>query len=117
MNEDGQEETLLVTFIQLLITSRIDGNALSGKIPDLIGNWTKIVRLDMQGISMDGPIPSTIAQLKDLTELRISYLNGSSMKFPNLQELKMLNTLILRNCLITGPIPDYIGELSDLKIL
>ncbi|CAL5339481.1 unnamed protein product [Camellia sinensis] len=24
---------------------------------------------------------------------------------------------ILRNCLITGPIPDYIGELSDLKIL
>ncbi|CAL5387318.1 unnamed protein product [Camellia sinensis] len=86
----------------------IDENALFGKIPDLIGNWTKVVKLDMQGTSMDGPIPSTIAQLKDLTELRISDLNGSSMKFPDLQELKMLNTLILRNCLITGPIPDYI---------
>ncbi|KAG5546042.1 hypothetical protein RHGRI_018271 [Rhododendron griersonianum] len=94
---------------------RIDGSTLSGNIPALIGNWTKIDRLDMQGTSMDGPIPSTISQLKNITELRISDLNGTSMTFPDLQEMKQLEILILRNCLITGPIPDYIGEFTALK--
>ncbi|XP_058221396.1 probable LRR receptor-like serine/threonine-protein kinase At1g53430 isoform X2 [Rhododendron vialii] len=96
---------------------RIDGSTLSGNTPALIGNWTKIDRLDMQGTSMDGPIPSTISQLKNITELRISDLNGTSMTFPDLQEMKQLEILILRNCLITGSIPDYIGEFTALKTL
>ncbi|XP_052177424.1 probable LRR receptor-like serine/threonine-protein kinase At1g53430 [Diospyros lotus] len=96
---------------------RIDGSSLSGKIPDLIGNWIKIRRLDMQGTSMDGPIPSTISQLTNVEELRISYLKGPDMQFPNLQQMKKLEYLILRNCLITGPIPNYIGELPALKTL
>ncbi|KAH7843441.1 hypothetical protein Vadar_016705 [Vaccinium darrowii] len=72
---------------------RIDGTTLSGKIPDLIGTWTKI------------------------EILKISDLNGSDMKFPDLRKMKYLDTLVLRNCLITGPIPDYIGNLQYLTIL
>ncbi|KAG5540704.1 hypothetical protein RHGRI_020814 [Rhododendron griersonianum] len=97
------------------MTSRIDGSTLSGKIPDMIGNWTKIDRMDMQGTSMSGPIPSTISELINLEELRISDLNGSDMTFPDLQNMTKLETLVLRNCLITGPIPDYIGDLPKLK--
>ncbi|KAA8545721.1 hypothetical protein F0562_020828 [Nyssa sinensis] len=73
--------------------SRIDGSALSGKIPDLIGNWTRIDRL------------------------RISDLNGAPTGFPDLQNLTNMNTLILRNCLITGQIPAYLGELTAVKTL
>ncbi|XP_028065641.1 probable LRR receptor-like serine/threonine-protein kinase At1g53440 isoform X1 [Camellia sinensis] len=64
--------TIPDTFSKLknLTDFRIDGSVLSGKIPDLIGNWTKIKTLHMQGTSMDGPIPSTISQLKNITELQ-----------------------------------------------
>ncbi|KAI6687166.1 hypothetical protein NL676_023994 [Syzygium grande] len=96
---------------------RIDGSTLSGKIPNFIGNWTKITRLDMQGTSMEGPIPSSISLLTNLTDLRISDLKGPSSDFPNLQGMSMMQTLILRNCLLTGSIPDYIGEMTRLKTL
>ncbi|XP_024028153.1 probable LRR receptor-like serine/threonine-protein kinase At1g53440, partial [Morus notabilis] len=71
----------------------------------------------MQGTSMEGPIPSTISLLRNLTELRISDLSGSSSSFPDLQDLNLLKILILRNCLISDEIPSYIGDLTSLKTL
>ncbi|KAK7313164.1 hypothetical protein VNO77_37639 [Canavalia gladiata] len=112
--------TIPETFSQLknLTDFRIDGSSLSGSIPSFIGSWTKLGRLDMQGTSMAGPIPPTISQLKLLTELRITDLNGStSMAFPNLTDMKNLQRLELRNCLITGLIPDYIGGMTELTTL
>ncbi|KAL3748957.1 hypothetical protein ACJRO7_010102 [Eucalyptus globulus] len=96
---------------------RIDGSPLSGKIPDFIGNWTKIRRLDMQGTSMEGPIPSSISLLTNLMELRISDLKGPSSNFPDLQGMNTMKYLIMRNCLLTGSIPDYVGEWTRLMIL
>ncbi|KAI4333509.1 hypothetical protein L6164_018303 [Bauhinia variegata] len=95
----------------------IDGSRISGKIPSFIGNWTKVYRLDMQGTSMEGPVPPTLNLSKNLTQLRISDLNGPSMTFPDLRELKSLKYLILRNCKITGQIPDYIGDMENLDTL
>lgn len=96
---------------------RIDGNTFSGKIPDFIGNWTNLTRLDMQGTSMEGPIPLSISLLKNLTDLRISDLTKSPSTFPDLRDMKNMEELVLRNCLITGIIPDYIGEITSLKVL
>ncbi|GMH14174.1 hypothetical protein Nepgr_016015 [Nepenthes gracilis] len=96
---------------------RIDGSRLSGKIPAFIGNWTKIIKVHMQGTDMEGPIPSTISLLTNLIELMISDLNGASMAFPNLQDMKQLKVLVLRNCLLTGTIPKYIGDMTKLNTL
>ncbi|KAJ4843181.1 hypothetical protein Tsubulata_016362 [Turnera subulata] len=96
---------------------RIDGSEMKGKIPDFIGNWTSITRLDLQGTSMEGPIPSNISLLTNLVELRISDVRGSSSDFPYLQEMKNFETLILRNCSISGTIPKYIGEFTGLDTL
>ncbi|KAK3424533.1 hypothetical protein EUGRSUZ_F01306 [Eucalyptus grandis] len=85
---------------------RIDGSTLSGKIPDFIGNWTKITRLDMQGTSMEGPIPSSISLLTNLTQFILITTNNC---FSHLR--------ILRNCLLNGSIPSYIGELTKLNTL
>ncbi|KAK4285846.1 hypothetical protein QN277_002486 [Acacia crassicarpa] len=99
-----------------LIDFSIDGSTLSGKIPNFIGNWTELLYMDMEGTGMEGPIPSTISLLTNLKELRISDLKGTTtMAFPNLKNLKSLERLILRNCFITGPIPIYIGEMTNLK--
>ncbi|XP_054815727.1 probable LRR receptor-like serine/threonine-protein kinase At1g53430 isoform X2 [Prosopis cineraria] len=96
----------------------IDGSNLSGKIPSFIGNWTKIMYMDMEGTGLEGSIPSTISLLTNLKELRISDLTGSTtMTFPDLTNLKSLERLVLRNCLVTGPIPTYIGEIKTLKTL
>ncbi|KAG7957013.1 hypothetical protein I3843_11G153700 [Carya illinoinensis] len=96
---------------------RIDGSRISGKIPDFVGNWINLTRLDIQGTDMEGPIPSNISRLTNLEELRISDLKGSSIGFPDLQDLKKLKYLVLRNCLINSSFPDYIGELKILKRL
>ncbi|KAL4554030.1 hypothetical protein LXL04_039856 [Taraxacum kok-saghyz] len=96
---------------------RIDGSSLSGKIPDFIGNWINMTRLDLQGTSMEGPIPSIISRLTKLEELRISDLSGSSSTtFPNLTVMNKLEDLVLRNCLLTGPIPDSITLESHPKL-
>ncbi|XP_054811745.1 probable LRR receptor-like serine/threonine-protein kinase At1g53430 [Prosopis cineraria] len=97
---------------------RLDGNNMSGKLPSFIGNWTNLDRLDLQGTSMEGPIPPTIALLTNLTQLRITDLNEmTTMRFPDIENLKSLKQLVLRNCSITGSIPNYIGQMEDLVAL
>ncbi|XP_074356866.1 putative LRR receptor-like serine/threonine-protein kinase At1g53440 [Apium graveolens] len=96
---------------------RIDGSALVGKIPDFIGNWTNITKMDLQGTGMSGPIPSTISRMKYLEELRISDLSGTDSNIPDLKDITTLKALVLRNCLISGAIPKYIGASSEIKIL
>ncbi|KAB2623546.1 LRR receptor-like serine/threonine-protein kinase [Pyrus ussuriensis x Pyrus communis] len=72
---------------------------------------------DLQGASLEGPIPYTISSLKYVTELMISDLNGPSMPFPTLRYMKDIQILILRNCSISGTIPNYLGELTNLATL
>ncbi|KAB2623553.1 LRR receptor-like serine/threonine-protein kinase [Pyrus ussuriensis x Pyrus communis] len=104
-------------YLKNLIDFRIGGSQLSGKIPEFIGNWSKLQKLDLQGTSMEGPIPYTISSLKDLKELMISDLNGPSMPFPTLKYMKNIQIVILRNCSISGTIPNYLGKLTKLLIL
>ncbi|XVE63335.1 hypothetical protein DITRI_Ditri07aG0011900 [Diplodiscus trichospermus] len=96
---------------------QIDGNSFSGKIPDFIANWTSLERLEMQGTSLEGPIPSTISELKNLMELRITDLSGPNSGFPDLEGMKYMQKLVLRNCSITGSIPNYIGKMAELDTL
>jgi hypothetical protein len=96
---------------------RISDNNFTGPIPDFISNWTRILKLQMHGCGLDGPIPSSISSLTSLTDLRISDLGGKPSSFPPLKNLESIKTLILRKCKIIGPIPKYIGDLKKLKTL
>ncbi|KAM0938356.1 putative protein kinase RLK-Pelle-DLSV family [Dioscorea sansibarensis] len=96
---------------------RIDGNSITGEIPSFIGNWTKLQRLDMQGTNLEGPFPSIFSTLENLTELRVSDLKGGDGKFPPLQNMKEMKELVLRNLSISGELPEYIGNMTNLKLL
>ncbi|KAH9779338.1 putative leucine-rich repeat receptor-like serine/threonine-protein kinase [Citrus sinensis] len=95
---------------------RIGDNLFTGQIPSFIQNWTKLEKLFIQPSGLVGPIPSGIFSLENLTDLRISDLNGPEATFPQLGNKKMTN-LILRNCNITGELPPYLGNMTTLKVL
>ncbi|XP_039003666.1 probable LRR receptor-like serine/threonine-protein kinase At1g07650 isoform X2 [Hibiscus syriacus] len=100
-----------------LTDMRISDNNFSGRIPGFIGKWKRINKLQIQGSSLEGPIPSSILALTSLSDLRISDLKGRDSHFPPLHNLHSLKTLILRNCLLNGEIPEYIGDMKKLKTL
>ncbi|KAJ0081171.1 hypothetical protein Patl1_11743 [Pistacia atlantica] len=95
----------------------------TGKIPDFIGNWSKLVSLRFQGNSFEGPIPSSFSNLTSLTSLlvhlwvRISDIYNISSSLDFIRRMKNLTDLSLRNSLITGNIPSDIGEYQELMTL
>ncbi|KAG6505896.1 hypothetical protein ZIOFF_031206 [Zingiber officinale] len=99
-----------------LIEFIIDGNPISGKIPSFIGNWTQLTRLDMQGTLMEGPFPPTFSNLASILQLRVSDLKGGLERFPDLQNMKLIQRLVLRNLSMTGHLPDFIAE-TPIKTL
>ncbi|KAL6333106.1 hypothetical protein AAG906_028289 [Vitis piasezkii] len=44
-------------------------NNLIGELPPSLANLTKLIELEIQASGLQGPIPSSISVLKDLTEL------------------------------------------------
>ncbi|CAN6444470.1 unnamed protein product [Victoria cruziana] len=96
---------------------RISSNGLSGQLPGFIASWTQLERLEIQGSNLTGPIPAGISKLENLEQLRISDVVETSSNFPDLSKQKRLSRLILRNCLLFGQIPDYIGQFNGLRIL
>ncbi|KAI4333481.1 hypothetical protein L6164_018286 [Bauhinia variegata] len=96
---------------------RIGGNEFSGKIPNFIKSWTSLQKLVIQGSGLSGPIPTQISYLKNLTDLRISDLNGPDSPFPPLDNMTNLNRLILRSCNINGTLPQYLGKMTQLRSL
>ncbi|EEF29396.1 conserved hypothetical protein [Ricinus communis] len=100
-----------------LTDMRISDANFSGQIPDFISRWKQIQKLHIQGSSLEGPIPSSISGLTRLSDLRISDLKGQSSSFPHLDNMESMKTLILRKCLLSGKIPEYIGHMKKLKNL
>ncbi|KAL9376226.1 hypothetical protein Peur_030346 [Populus x canadensis] len=92
-------------------------NLFTGKLPDFFGTLTKLRNLRLQGTLLEGPIPSTFRALKKLGDLRIGDLNGEDSSLEFLLDQKKLTILILRNCLLSGQIPDQLGNFSQLQEL
>ncbi|KAJ9690896.1 hypothetical protein PVL29_013179 [Vitis rotundifolia] len=96
---------------------RINDNNFNGTIPDFIQNWIQLTRLEMHASGLQGPIPSNISVLKNLNQLRISDINGTTQPFPVLDNIKSLRQLVLRNCNISGEIPLIIWRMTNLRVL
>uniref|UniRef100_A0A6N2LF46 Leucine-rich repeat-containing N-terminal plant-type domain-containing protein n=1 Tax=Salix viminalis TaxID=40686 RepID=A0A6N2LF46_SALVM len=106
------------------MNSSLGINNFTGSVPPELGNPTKLITLlstinkyiDSSGVS--GPIPQEFANLKSLQILRIGDLSGEDSSLEFLQNQKTLSILILRNCLLSGKIPDdQLGEFYKLQEL
>ncbi|CAH8332541.1 unnamed protein product [Eruca vesicaria subsp. sativa] len=109
--------SLPITLAKLVNLERfwICDNNLSGTIPAYIGNWPQLKRLYLYASGLKGPFPEAVASLENLCDLRISDTTGIG-SFPFLSS-KVIETLILRNLSLSGPIPSYIWNLPTLKRL
>ncbi|KAJ6756746.1 LEUCINE-RICH REPEAT-CONTAINING PROTEIN-RELATED [Salix purpurea] len=87
----------------------VSGNKLSGEIPPFIAKFTNLTRLFLMGNDFKGELPPGIFNLSRLRILMVSDLN-TSFSFPEIGKLTNMYYLVLRNCSLTGGIPDYIGN-------
>ncbi|WZZ10373.1 hypothetical protein YC2023_096294 [Brassica napus] len=93
----------------------ISDNKFSGTIPAYIGKWSRLRKLFLHASGLKGPFPDAVACLENLIDLRISDTTGIN-SFPILSS-KVIETLILRNVGLSGPIPSYIWNLPNLTRL
>ncbi|KAJ0255091.1 Serine-threonine/tyrosine-protein kinase [Hirschfeldia incana] len=94
---------------------RVCDNDFTGVIPKFIGNWSRLRNLHLYASGLKGPIPDEVARLENLTELSISDTIGIN-PFPYISSNAIKN-LILRNVSLSGSIPSYIWNKTDLKTL
>ncbi|KAF4379212.1 hypothetical protein G4B88_010606 [Cannabis sativa] len=109
----GSLPTTLANLINL-ISFEVSGNELSGPLPN-VKNWSKIEYISVQGNNFEGEVPAEYFNLSSLQYLFISDLHNSHpFKLPHSANVSNLYGLVLRNCSITGSIPEFIGQISSL---
>ena len=102
-----------------------DGDSLtfSATVPDShvateLLRHSKLARLDLSGTpSLEGPLPSELGQLSNLTELRLSYTGLRGPIPPELGQLTNLTVLDLSWTRLGDTIPPEFGKLTNLRIL
>jgi Leucine-rich repeat (LRR) protein/tRNA A-37 threonylcarbamoyl transferase component Bud32 len=95
----------------------LSNNTLSGSIPNIIGNLTKLIYLGLWKDRLAGKIPQELGYLVNLETLDLS-TNRLSASIPrNLGNLTKLTTLYLDINQLSGHIPREIGDAVNLRYL
>jgi Leucine-rich repeat (LRR) protein len=94
----------------------LDGNALTGGIPDLSG-LTSLIQLDLGDNGLTGSIPATLAGIGSSLDWLILDDNALDGTIPDLSALTGLERLNLDGNALDGVIPDWLGSLASLEWL
>ncbi|KAG6634411.1 hypothetical protein CIPAW_12G117300, partial [Carya illinoinensis] len=129
--------------IKTLKSLTVEFNKLSGNLPAELGNMSSIENLFLSSNYFTGQLPTSFANLTSLKDFRISdnqfsgqipnyiqrwknltklFIQASGLKgpIPSLDPLEKLTDLILRNCNLTGRLPEPIlppGATTKLSTL
>ncbi|XP_011008986.1 PREDICTED: probable LRR receptor-like serine/threonine-protein kinase At1g53430 isoform X2 [Populus euphratica] len=96
----------------------VGGNNMSGKIPNYFGNWSNLTKLILVGNNFKGDLAAETFTLPKLQILVVSDVSNPGISFPEHEVIsRSLIKVILRNCDIRGPIPEYIGWWPQLRYL
>lgn len=104
----------------------IGNNSLSGKVPPLLGTFSKLATLDLSSNKLDGPIPSSFFTSTALANLNLSrnFLTGQLpiggsgtselLVLPSYPQMEFLD---LSNNALVGDLPTDLGNFGRLKLL
>nr|XP_027105629.1 probable LRR receptor-like serine/threonine-protein kinase At1g53430 isoform X2 [Coffea arabica]XP_027105630.1 probable LRR receptor-like serine/threonine-protein kinase At1g53430 isoform X2 [Coffea arabica] len=106
-------------YLKKLEYFNILGNAFNKSIPGYIFEWPELEKLILMGNNFEGHLPNKILGLPKMAYLAINNLPGgkTDVSFPDIHNMVSLYFLTLRNCSLTGPIPDYIWRFTNLFYL
>jgi len=103
--------------LQLLETLRLNGNSLSGTIPDALTNCSKLIKLDLHKNQLSGTIPRQIDSLSNLEYLDLAHNNLTGTIPPTLPNLTNLHLFSIQANQLEGSIPHGIWQSSNLTAL
>ncbi|EYU33549.1 hypothetical protein MIMGU_mgv1a024751mg, partial [Erythranthe guttata] len=104
-----------LSFLRII---NLNNNSFRGRIPEEIGLLRRLMYIEFSNNSFLGTIPKNISQCRNLVYLNLIDNNFSGTIPPELQLLKKLRDLgIGKNKLLSGPIPQSIGNLTSLTQL
>ncbi|CAH9090836.1 unnamed protein product [Cuscuta epithymum] len=102
-----------IGFLQVATLS-LQGNMLSGKIPEVLGLMQALAVLDLSENQLEGPIPPILGNLSYTGKL---YLHGNKLTGPippELGNLSRLSYMQLNDNELVGRIPSELGKLDQL---
>lgn len=95
-----------------LQTLALQGNQITGKIPEEYGNLTSLTMLDLESNRLSGQIPSSLGNLKKLQFLMLDENNLTGVIPVSLSSLSNLTTIQLGFNSLTGQIPDSLFQVT-----
>ncbi|PWA41480.1 leucine-rich repeat transmembrane protein kinase family protein [Artemisia annua] len=93
----------------------LQGNQITGGIPEEYGNLSSLTMLDLESNHLAGKIPSSLGNLKNLQFLILSQNNFEGPIPESLSSLPNLTSILLGYNNLTGPIPDRLFQVSKFN--
>ncbi|XP_047094464.1 receptor-like protein kinase 5 [Lolium rigidum] len=101
-----------------LATLNLQNTTVSGGFPSFLYNLTALTYLDLSSNNLAGDLPADIGRLgKNLTHLALDNNFFTGAVPPTLSQLKNLTHLALNSNQLTGTVPTELGELTGLQTL
>ncbi|KAI3691197.1 hypothetical protein L2E82_49416 [Cichorium intybus] len=90
----------------------LQGNQITGEIPEEYGNLSSLTMLDLESNQLTGKIPSSLGNLKNLQFLILSQNNLEGSIPDSLSSLPNLTSILLGYNNLSGQIPDHLFQVS-----
>ncbi len=107
------ELTLLSPTLELLWVS--ENPDLSGTLPEYMGEFQKLVSLNVHKTSVGGTLPDSLYTLRKLSSLRLYKSKFTGSISPDIQNMGRLKWLWIHENEFTGVVPEEIGRLKKLE--
>ncbi|KAK7258932.1 hypothetical protein RIF29_24524 [Crotalaria pallida] len=109
--------SLSIILLQTHNITHLNGNNLSGSLPDELSNLSNLSRFLVDENQLSGPIPESFANLTNVKHLHMNNNSFNGQIPPSLSKLPNLLHSLVDNNNLSGYLPPEFSMLKNLRIL